>query len=101
MAIIGAFERSEEGYVGEIQTMTINTEAKFIVNNKNGNERAPDFKVVVENLEIGAAWKATSKGDEERDFLRVELVDPSFAQPIRAALFFNDKGACASLKWHR
>lgn len=101
MAIIGAFERSEEGYVGEIQTMTINTEAKFIVNNKNGNERAPDFKVVVENLEIGAAWKATSKGDEERDFLRVELDDPSFAQPIRAALFINDKGACASLKWHR
>ena len=35
-----------------------------------------------------------------RDYLSVQLDDPSFAEPIRAALFEDDEGA-AYLVWNR
>jgi uncharacterized protein (DUF736 family) len=100
MAIIGAFKKTDDGYAGTIRTMTINVKVAFIANDKNGNDKAPDFKIVAGDREIGAAWKAKTKGDEPQEFLRVELDDPGFAAPVRAALFSNgvDTGA---LVWTR
>ena len=100
MAIIGTFKKTDDGYAGTIRTMTINVKAAFIANDKNGNDKAPDFKLVVGDKEFGAAWKAKTRGAEPQEFLRVELDDPSFAAPLRAALFPNgvDTGA---LVWSR
>ncbi|OFX00271.1 MAG: hypothetical protein A3E78_00030 [Alphaproteobacteria bacterium RIFCSPHIGHO2_12_FULL_63_12] len=100
MAIIGAFKKTDDGYAGTIRTMTINVKAAFIANDKNGNDKAPDFKIVAGDREFGAAWKAKSKGDEPQEFLRVELDDPSFAAPLRAALFSNG-GDTSALVWTR
>lgn len=47
----------------------------------------------------GVAWKAKSKGDEPKDYLSVQLDDPSFPEPIRAALFEED--GAAFLVWNR
>src|SRR3990167_9794275 len=100
MAIIGAFKKTDDGYAGTIRTMTINVKAAFIANDKNGNDKAPDFKIVAGDREFGAAWKAKSKGDEPQEFLRVELDDPSFAAPLRAAPFSNG-GDTRALVWTR
>ena len=100
MAIIGAFKKTDDGYAGTIRTMTINVKAAFIVNDKNGNDKAPDFKIVAGERELGAAWKAKTKGEEPQEFLRVELDDPSFAAPLRAALFSNG-GDTGALVWTR
>ncbi|WP_375207661.1 DUF736 domain-containing protein [Hyphococcus sp.] len=100
MTVIGAFKKTEGGYAGTIRTMTINIKASFISNDKNGNDKAPDFKVVAGERELGAAWKARMKGAEGQEFLRVELDDPSFAAPLRAALFDNGDEAGA-LVWKR
>lgn len=89
MSIIGTFKKTGDGYAGTIRTMTINVKAAFVANDKNGNDKAPDFKVVAGEREFGAAWKAKTKGEEPQEFLRVELDDPSFAAPLRAALFSN------------
>lgn len=99
MALIGTFSKSSEGYSGTIRTMTINVKAALVLNDKNGNDKAPDFKVVADGKELGAAWRA--KGKEDKDFLRVELDDPSFAAPIRAALFENGEEGKAALVWNR
>lgn len=100
MSTIGTFKKSDDGYAGTIRTMTINVKAAFIANDKNGNDKAPDFKIVAGERELGAAWKAKTRGEEPQEFLRVELDDPSFAAPLRAALFSNgaDTGA---LVWTR
>lgn len=87
MSIIGTFKKMDDGYSGTIRTMTINVKAAFVVNDKNGNDKAPDFKIVAGERELGAAWKAKTKGEEPQEFLRVELDDPSFSAPLRAALF--------------
>jgi uncharacterized protein (DUF736 family) len=87
MAIIGTFKKTDDGYSGTIRTMTINVKAAFVANDKNGNDKAPDFKIVAGDRDLGAAWKAKTKGEEPQEFLRVELDDPGFAAPLRAALF--------------
>ena len=99
MARIGAFTVTEDGYAGTIQTLTINTKARIVTNEQKTNESAPDYRIYGHKGELGAAWKATSNGDRPREYLSVLLDDPSFAAPIRAALFEEDGGAY--LVWKR
>lgn len=46
--------------------------------------------MVVSGVEIGAAWRRTSKDD--RVYHSVKLDDPSFTVPIYANLFEDDDG---------
>ena len=101
MAVIGSFTKTADGYAGTIRTMTINVKAAFVANDKNGNDKAPDFKLVVGDKEFGAAWRAVAKGEGGKPFLRVELDDPSFTSPIRAALFENGEEGKGALVWSR
>ncbi len=100
MAVIGTFKKTEDGYAGIIRTMIINVKASFVANDKNGNDKAPDFKIIAGEREVGAAWRAATKGEDSREFLRVELDDPGFAAPLRAALFENG-GNASVLVWNR
>lgn len=93
MERIGAFTVTKDGYAGTTQTLTINTKARFVANDQKANESAPDFRVYGGKGELGAAWKATSGGEEPREYLSVLFDDPSFAEPIRAALFEEDGAA--------
>ncbi len=99
MATIGSFTAVADGYTGTIRTLTVNVKAKIIANDQKKSEGAPDFRVYAGRAELGAAWKAKTNGDELRDYLSVQLDDPSFPEPIRAALF-EDDGA-AFLVWNR
>ena len=99
MATIGSFTAIPDGYSGTIRTLTVNVKARIVANDQKKSEGAPDFRVYAGRAELGAAWKAQTNGNEPRDYLRVQLDDPSFPEPIRAALF-EDDGA-AYLVWHR
>ena len=100
MTVIGTFKKTDDGYAGSIRTMTINVKVSFIANDKNGNDKAPDFKIIAGDRELGAAWKAKARGDDGQEFLRVEIDDPAFAAPLRAALFANG-GNTSALVWNR
>lgn len=99
MATIGMFTASQDGYVGTIRTLTVNVKVRIVANDQKKSESAPDFRVYAGKAELGAAWKARTSGDEPRDYLSVQLDDPSFAEPIRAALFENE--GAAFLVWNR
>lgn len=101
MSIIGTFTRTADGYAGVIRTLSVNVKAKIVANDKNGNDKAPDFKLLTGGAELGAAWRAKGKGEDAIDFLRVELDDPGFAAPIRAALFDKPEEDKAVLVWSR
>ncbi|MEZ5897232.1 MAG: DUF736 domain-containing protein [Parvularculaceae bacterium] len=100
MTVIGTFKKTDDGYAGSIRTMTINIKATFVANDRNSNDKAPDFKIVAGDREFGAAWKAKAKGEDGQEFLRVEIDDPAFAAPVRAALFSGD-GETSALVWKR
>ena len=67
------------------------TDAKArIVSSKPAStgDKAPDLRVIVSGVEIGAAWRRTSK--DNRSYHSVKLDDPSFTAPIYANLFEGD-----------
>lgn len=99
MATIGSFTAVPDGYSGTIRTLTVNVKAKIVANDQKKSESAPDFRVYAGRAELGAAWKAQTNDEEPRNYLSVQLDDPSFPEPIRAALF-EDDGA-AFLVWNR
>ena len=99
MATIGSFTPNKDGYIGTIRTMTINVKAKIVINENKKSDSAPDYRIYAGQAELGAAWKAQTKGDEPRDYLSILLDDPSFSEPIRAALFVEDEAAF--LVWNR
>ena len=100
MAQIGRFTATKGGYEGTIRTLTLNVEAQIAANKSKKGDDAPDYRVFDRhNTEIGAAWKAQSNGDKPMQYLRVTLDDPSFAEPIYAALFDGEDGA--DLVWSR
>ncbi|WP_299410385.1 DUF736 domain-containing protein [uncultured Roseobacter sp.] len=100
MATIGSFTAGKDGYAGTIRTLTVNIKARIVANDQKKSDGAPDFRVYAGRAELGAAWKAQSNGDEPRDYLSIQLDDPSFPEPIRAALFEDEEGA-AFLVWNR
>ena len=87
MAQIGSFTRDEDGsYTGTIRTLSLNIKVRFVPAQPSQNEKAPDLRVLAgNNVEIGAAWKRTSK--ENTVYHSVKLDDPSFPAPIYANLF--------------
>jgi uncharacterized protein (DUF736 family) len=77
MATIGTFTANSKGEIaGVIKTLTLNTKASFRAVEKEG-EKSPDFRVSAADMDIGAAWKKTSR--EGRDYISVKLDDPSFS----------------------
>ncbi len=99
MANIGSFTVSRDGYVGTIRTLTVNVKARIVPNDQKKSDAVPDFRVYAGKAELGAGWKARTNGEESREYLSIQLDDPSFPEPIRAALF-EDDGA-AYLVWNR
>ena len=61
MATIGTFTKTENGYNGSIETLSMKaTKVTFVPAEKTG-EKGPDYRVKAGNVEIGAAWAQTSK----------------------------------------
>jgi uncharacterized protein (DUF736 family) len=98
MATIGTFTKSDDGFTGSIKTPTLSLKATFRAVEK-ANDKAPDFRIFAGRAEFGAAWKKTSK--DERDYLTIKLDDPSFAEPIYAALVAAEDGESFNLIWSR
>ncbi len=98
MAQIGSFTRSDDGILsGAIRTLSLNIKARLIPADPSPNGKAPDLRVLAGNVEIGAAWKRTSK--ENTVYHAVKLDDPSFPAPIFANLVEVDGGY--ALVWSR
>lgn len=85
MAQIGNFKRGEDGsFTGTIRTLSLNVKARIMPAESSQNEKAPDLRVFVGPVEIGAAWRRTSQ--ENTVYHSVKLDDPSFPAPIFANL---------------
>jgi uncharacterized protein (DUF736 family) len=79
-----------------IKTLSLNMKASIRPSSKD-HERAPDYRVHVGQVEIGAAWKKTSM---EEATISVKLDDPSLPAPIYATLVAGE-GSEFNLIWSR
>lgn len=99
MATIGTFTTNSKGeFTGVIKTLTLNTKAGFRPVEKEG-EKSPDFRISTADMDIGAAWKKTSR--EGRDYISAKLDDPSFPAPVYATLSETDTAGEYVLIWSR
>jgi uncharacterized protein (DUF736 family) len=87
MATIGTFTKTNAGFTGSIQTVGLKAKVAITPVEKRGDS-APDYRVFVGKVEIGAGWARTSKGG--REFVSLKLDDPSFPAPIYANLIERD-----------
>lgn len=99
MATIGTFTRTADGYSGTVRTLTLNVKATIRPAEKDGNDKAPDFRIYAGNVAFGAAWQRMSAA--EREYLSCKLDDPSFPAPIYASLVAAEVGETFNLIWSR
>ncbi|TPI78536.1 DUF736 domain-containing protein [Mesorhizobium sp. B2-8-9] len=85
MAQIGIFTRNDDGYFGNICTLTIDAKLCILPAEKSDAENAPEHRIYCDGVEIGAAWDRTS--EKAGAYLSVLIDDPAFTGPIRANLF--------------
>ncbi len=98
MAKIGTFTQTETGYTGTIHSMTLNVPCTFEAVTGDGNDKAPDYRIIDEaGVDVGAAWCKTNK--DEKPYLAVKLEDPTLPRPIFANLV--DQDGVFSLIWVR
>ena len=98
MANIGTFTADKDGYTGSLRTLTLSVKAKFVPNDKGGNENAPDFRIQATGDDVGAGWKKTSEAG--RAYVSVTLDDPSFPATVYARLIEEEDGT-HNLIWSR
>src|SRR5258708_28154847 len=95
---VGARPRGEAGVsAGTIKALSPKGKARLVPADASTNDKAPDLRVLVGNVEIGAAWHRTSK--ENTEYHSVKLDDPSFSAPIYANLFKGETDY--TLVWSR
>ena len=62
MAIIGTFTRTANGnFSGSLKTLTLTAKLQFAAETNKSKDNAPDYRVFLGALEVGAAWKRTAK----------------------------------------
>jgi uncharacterized protein (DUF736 family) len=99
MATIGAFTANADGsFTGVITTLAINLKkVQFRPVGEKTSDKSPDYRIACGSADLGAAWKKTSK--DNNDYLSVRLDDPSFGAAINAALVVMD--GVHTLVWSR
>ena len=99
MAQIGTFTRDENGnFAGTIRTLALSVKATIKPCDRD-NDKAPDYRISANGVELGAGWSKTAK-ETGAEYLSVKLDDPSFTAPVYASLVLGDKGE-HKLIWSR
>ncbi len=101
MAIIGTFTRSADGKIsGNLKTLTLSSTLQFVPETNKSKDSAPDFRIYLATLEIGAAWRKTAR-ESGREYWSVKLDDPAWAAPLFASLVETEDGNTFNLLWSR
>ncbi|WP_319797901.1 DUF736 domain-containing protein [Nitrobacter sp.] len=101
MTQIGTFTKTKTGFSGRIRTLTLDVELTVRPAEKSDTENAPDYRIfAADDLEVGAAWSRS--GEKAGNYLSISIDDPTFTQPLRAALFQSEADAKIwNLMWNR
>ncbi|WP_282611233.1 DUF736 domain-containing protein [Pelagibius sp. Alg239-R121] len=77
MPAIGYVSRNDKGFKGNLKTLSIKAPIEFIVNTSKTNDKQPDYIVLVDGVEVGAAWNRVSK-HSGNDYVSLQLSAPEF-----------------------
>lgn len=69
----------ENGFVGELRTLSIRVPIEIRVNRGKGSEVQPDYRIYSDDVEIGAGWVRLAAVSERR-YVSLALEAPEFGQ---------------------
>lgn len=96
MNTIGHFRRDGDGFVGRLNSLTLDAELRLAPSEKFSS-KAPDFVAMIGDSECGAAWRLN---DASGALLNLKLDDPAWPEPISARLM-SAEGGVLPLTWIR
>ena len=99
MATIGQFRKVDNRFEGTISTLSMARKVQIVPNTKKKHDDSPDYFVKTGKCDLGFARNKVSEGRNPKPYIKVFLDDPSFQEPIWAALFQKD--GKADLVWSR
>ena len=101
MPQIGTFTKTKTGFSGSVRTLALDVELTIRTAEKSDADNAPDHRIFAANdLEVGAAWNRS--GEKAGDYLSIRIDDPTFTQPLHAALFQSEADSKVwNLMWNR
>lgn len=78
MAAIGYVSGTvEQGFVGQLKTLSIRASVEIRPNRSKAGEMQPDFRVYSDGVEIGAGWLRTGE-TSGKDYVSLSLAAPEF-----------------------
>ncbi len=78
-------KQKDGGFIGTLSTITLAARKISLVPVVSESEKAPIYRVLLEDMEIGAAWKRESKKNGN-EYTLVMLDCPLFARPVFCVL---------------
>lgn len=69
------------GYKGQLKTLSIRADIELVPNNTKTADTQPDFRVLAQGVEIGAAWIKTS-GVSQKEYVSLSLAAPEFGPRV-------------------
>jgi uncharacterized protein (DUF736 family) len=101
MATIGSFVKNQDGtFTGQVITLTLSFPARLEpIPATELIPSGPNYRIYSGSAELGGGWVKTAGGTGE-EYISLTMDDPSFPQPISAALFHQTDGG-STLVWNR
>jgi len=77
MPAIGYVTREENGFKGQLRTLTIRTDIAIVPNERKSGDTQPDYRVMADGVEVGAGW--VRRGETSgKDYVSLSLAAPEF-----------------------
>ena len=103
MPVIGQFVRENDGFIGDLTTLSLHQDIIIVAAEPSDAENAPDYRVHLDDEngpDIGGAWKRV--GERAGDYIALEVDSPLFPSPFRPVLFrADDEGRTFRFSWKR
>ena len=77
MSAIGFVTKQGNAYRGFLKTLSIRAEIEIMPNAMKSSEAQPDFRVVSNGVDIGAAWLRRGE-NSGKDYVSLSLATPEF-----------------------
>ena len=78
MPAIGYVTRQEDGsFRGQLRTLSIRADIDITPNRGKSSNSQPDYRIVTNGVEIGAAWKRVNR-ETAADYVSLSLAAPEF-----------------------
>lgn len=86
--LIGRFSRADDGFVGRLQTLTIDVSLRIVPLRPGDNPKAPAWRIyrddIDDRVEVGSGWTHALR--QGGTMIAVHLDCPMLGHPLRATL---------------